>query len=166
MTLQGSALSPRGSALRGEPPSSRIAGSASGARSEPKASGAHRQQAERAASRRPAELIASKRSAQRAEGERSSSSRPAAQALHLRAHLRRVLRGLEDAVGGLAEEDEAHLLERRRAREVGARLLEQDLGAALDREAPDPRADRGDRDRAAAALGSELEAAAHARAHA
>src|SRR5215510_12093602 len=123
MTFQGSALSPRGSALRGEP----------------RAHGSPCQQAERAASRRRAELIASKRSAQRAEGERSSSpagersssSRPAPQALHLRAHLRGVLCGLEDAVGGLAEEDEAHLLERRLAREVRARLLEQDLGAAL-----------------------------------
>src|SRR5258706_3453305 len=77
----------------------------------------------------------------------------------------RVLRALEDPVGRLAAQHEADLLEAGLAREVRARLLEQHLRAALRREAADPGADRGHRDRAAAALARECEAATRARAH-
>ena len=66
---------------------------------------------------------------------------------------------LEHAVGRLAEQHEADLRERGVAREVLARLFEQDLGAALERDAADARR----RSPAPRASGSPARARARAR---
>ena len=88
-------------------------------------------------------------SARTRKGPATRASRALAQALHLLGDVGGVLHRLEDAVARLAERARSGSPRASLAREMAARLLEQDLGAALERER---RAPTGSRAPAAATL--------------